>query len=1056
MVDRHDYVALEWVKGEIADTLKQARAALDAFADDASEQALAQCLEGIHQVHGALQMVEFYGAALLAEEMEHLAQALQAGHVSQREEGIRLLQQALGQLPLYLDRVHSARRDLPLVVLPLLNDLRSVHGKSLLSETSLFSPQLLVIAPLPDDALAQRAPADFAEQLQHWRQMLQQGLAGLLREDHGPSNLEDMARVFAQLEALCHGAPLLPLWQVTSALAEGMLTGVIANSPALRSLLKSCDKVLKRLQTQGIEGINSPAPDQLLKSLLFYIAKVTRPTPRMQSLKERYGLDEALPDSTVVDAERARLAGPDRNAMGSVLGALCEELVRVKERLDLFVRSDRQHIADLDSLLAPLRQIADTLAVLGFGQPRKVIIDQLAVVQGLAQGQREPNDAVLMDVAGALLYVEATLAGMVGTVEPQNREDSRLPTTDLTQIHQLVIKESCQCLKQARELIIDCLEAQWDTQRLESLPELLTQVRGALAMIPLPRAASLMRGFNDYVDEQLMVQDTAPSAAQLEHLADVLTSLEHYLERMLQDPDAPGERVLDIAYEGLAALGYAPLQAQQAWRQERSALSDETTDNTQTLAQALASPTPRLNLPALQRPGSLLPPPADEESVDDELREVFLEETAEVLEVLQRLIPQGAASLEDKAALSDMRRAFHTLKGSGRMVRALVLAELAWAVENLLNRVLERVVAPGAEVQAVLDDVLVLLPALIAEFAADAQRQRDDVDLLAARAHALASGAPLPEAMEPDDSALDPLLLEIFRNEAQSHLDSLNQFLHQATEQMPLPVSDELQRALHTLKGSAYMAGVLPIAELARPLDHLTREYKAHRLPLDLDEIELLLEGEALFQRGLRQLDSDPLVPINGAADLIKRTQAHLDSHLEAVLNAPSAGLRVKRDPHLISNFLAQGMDILLDAESLLRRWQQHPGERQELSALLDELTTLGEGAHLADLHPMDELCEALLDLYGAVEESSLAVSERFFQEAEQAHEALINMLDQLAAGQEVSPAPARMKALRELLDEGLDPSATGLIKTDGSRALSIAELGGGHHAVATGLGGGR
>ncbi|MGL5997775.1 MAG: Hpt domain-containing protein [Pseudomonas proteolytica] len=1042
MVDRHDYVALEWVKGEIAETLKQARAALDAFADDASEQALAQCLAGIHQVHGALQMVEFYGAALLAEEMEHLAQALQAGRVSQREEGIRLLQQALGQLPLYLDRVHSARRDLPLVVLPLLNDLRSVHGKSLLSETSLFSPQLLVIAPLPEDALAQRAPADFAEQLQQWRQMLQQGLAGLLREDHGPSNLEDMARVFAQLEALCHGAPLLALWQVTSALAEGMLTGVIANSPALRSLLKSCDKVLKRLQIQGIEGINTPAPDQLLKSLLFYIAKVTRPTPRMQSLKERYGLDEALPDSAVVDAERARLAGPDRNAMGSVLGALCEELVRVKERLDLFVRSDRQHTADLDSLLAPLRQIADTLAVLGFGQPRKVIIDQLAVLLGLAQGQHEPNDAVLMDVAGALLYVEATLAGMVGTVEPQNREDSRLPTTDLTQIHQLVIKESCQCLKQARELVIDCLEAKWDTQRLESLPQLLTQVRGALAMIPLHRAASLMRGFNDYVDEQLMVRDSAPAAPQLEHVANVLTSLEHYLERMLQDPDAPGERYLDIAFEGLVALGYAPTQAQPTWRQERPALSDETSDNTQTLAQALASPTPRLNPPALQRPGSLLPPPADEESVDDELREVFLEETAEVLEVLQRLVPQGAVSLEDKSALSDMRRAFHTLKGSGRMVRALVLAELAWAVENLLNRVLERVVAPGAEVQAVLDDVLLLLPALIAEFAADAQRQRDDVDLLAARAHALASGAPLPPAVEPEDSTLDPLLLEIFRNEALSHLDSLNRFLHQATEQMPLHVSDELQRALHTLKGSAYMAGVLPIAELARPLDHLTREYKAHRLALDLDEIDLLLEGEALFQRGLRQLDSDPLAPIDGAQSLIERTQERLDSQLEAFLNAPSGGLRVKRDPQLISNFLAQGMDILLDAESLLRRWQQHPGERQELSALLDELTTLGEGAHLADLHPMDELCEALLDLYGAVEESSLAVSERFFHEAELAHEALINMLDQLAAGQEVSPAPARMKALRELLDEGLDPSATGLIKSDGSRALSIAELG--------------
>ncbi len=1032
MVDRHDYVALEWVKGDIADTLKQARSALDAFVETADGDALGECLAGIHQVHGALQMVEFYGAALLAEEIEELALALQAGHVSQRDESIRLLQQALGQLPLYLDRIHSARRDLPLVVLPLLNDLRSARGESLLSETSLFSPQLLSIAPLPDEALAQRAQPDLHEQLLQWHQLLQQALAGLLREDHGPSNLEDMARVFARLEALCQGAPLLPLWQVTSALVEGMLTGVIANSPALRSLLKASDKQLKRLLAQGIGGINQSAPDELLKSLLFYVAKVTRPTPRMQSLKERYGLDEALPDSAVVDAERARLAGPDRNAMGSVLGALCEELVRVKERLDLFVRSDRQHTSDLDALLAPLRQIADTLAVLGFGQPRKVIIDQLAVVLSLAQGQREPNDAVLMDVAGALLYVEATLAGMVGTVEPESREESRLPTTDLTQIHQLVIRESCQCLRQAKELVIDCIEADWDRQRLESLPELLSQVRGALAMIPLPRAASLMRGCTDYVDEQLMSHDSPPSEAQLAHFADVISSLEYYLERMLQDPDAAGERVLELATQGLAALGYLP--AEKPWRQALvapdGALATEEAPS-QSQFDALASPTSRLNPPALQRPGSLLPPPADEEPIDDELREVFLEETDEVLEVLHRHLPNSA----DKTAQGEMRRAFHTLKGSGRMVRALVLAELAWAVENLLNRVLERSVVLGAEVQQVLDEAVALLPELIADFAIDDQRQRDEVDALAARAHALASGT---AAAEPHD----PMLLEIFRNEAQSHLDSLNHFLQQAAEHVPLQVSDELQRALHTLKGSAYMAGVLPIAELARPLDHLTREYKAHRLPLDLDEVELLLEAEALFQRGLRQLDSDPLVPIKGAADLIGRTQALLDHQLQAMLDAPTTGLRIKRDPQLITNFLAQGMDILLDAESLLRRWQQHPGERQELTALLDELTTLGEGAHIADLHPIDELCEALLDLYGAVEESSLAVSERFFHEAEQAHEALISMLDQLAAGQEINPAPARVEALRELLDEALDPSATGLIKSDGSRALSISELG--------------
>lgn len=63
--------------------------------------------------------------------------------------------------------------------------------------------------------------------------------------------------------------------------------------------------------------------------------------------------------------------------MRSVVTALCEELVRVKDSLDLSVRSDRSKISELEGLMAPLKQIGDTLAVLGFGQPRKVIVDQI-------------------------------------------------------------------------------------------------------------------------------------------------------------------------------------------------------------------------------------------------------------------------------------------------------------------------------------------------------------------------------------------------------------------------------------------------------------------------------------------------------------------------------------------------------------------------------------------------------------------------------------------------------------------------------------------------------
>ena len=1059
MADRHDYVALEWVKGEIAETLKQARHALDTYiADPGHTAAMDECLDCVHQVHGSLQMIEFYGAALLAEEVEQLALALQQDRVAERAEAQQLLTQALTQLPAYLDRIHSARRDLPLVVLPLLNDLRSARGESLLSETSLFAPQLVSVAPLDAQTLAQRDSPELAALLRKLRQTLQTALVGLLREQDVQTQLGYMGKVFARLEQLCDNAPLGPLWQIASALVETMLNGNFANSPALRSLFKDADKELKRLLEQGIVGINQPAPDELLKSLLFYIAKSDSQAPRMVDLKDQYGLDEALPDTTPPSQQRTSL-GPDRDAMRSVISALCEELVRVKERLDVFVRGDRKSVSELNSLLPPLRQIADTLAVLGFGQPRKVIIDQLAVVQGLAQGQREPSDAALMDVAGALLYVEATLAGMVGPVEQAaNREESRLPTTDLTQIHQLVIREARVVLQQAKDVIIDYIDGEWERQRLEPLSALLVQVRGALAMIPLARAASLLAACNDYILEHLLIDETRPAWTQLDSLADTITGIEYYLERMGEDHEAPGEQVLDMAQESLARLGYTPAsdtldvpvleevisQDEILELEARNALVSPT----QTIADVLASPMSGVNPPALDTPDSLLPPPADEEAVDDELLEVFLEEAEEVLAALREYLPQWIGSLNDArsntTALTEVRRAFHTLKGSGRMVRALILGELAWAVENLLNRILENSVKPDEHVQQLLNEVLALLPSVLKDFAQGAQRQRDDVDRLAARAHALARGQGLLTFDVPADDEngeLDPQLLEIFRQEALSHLDSLKRFLEGSANDPEPAISDDLLRALHTLKGSASMAGVLPIAELTSPLDQLVREYKAHMLALGQAELELLRSAEPLFLAGLAQLSSDPLGPIPGAAALIETAQNLLQERLAAVLSASNNGLRVKRNPQLIERFLAEGMDILLDAENLLQRWREHPGERQELSALLDELTTLGHGAHLADLPQVDELCEALLDLYGAVEESSLAVSERFFDEAEQAHEALICQLDQLAAGQEVEACPARIQALRDLLDQALDPSATGLIKSDGSQTLSITEL---------------
>ncbi|MES2818838.1 MAG: Hpt domain-containing protein, partial [Pseudomonadota bacterium] len=558
MGDRHDYVALEWVKGEIAETLKQARHALEAFVENPQDSTRMRfCLTYVHQVHGTLQMVEFYGAALLAEEMEHLSQALMENRVSNLGEALEVLMQAILQLPVYLDRIQSARRDLPMVVLPLLNDLRAARGEKLLSETSLFSPDMSARpTALSVESLAQLGTAELPGLLRKLRQTLQMALVGVIRSQDLGTNLGYMARVFARLETLCKGAPLGPLWQIASGLVEGLANGSVVNGTSVRTLLRQVDKELKRLVEQGADGINHSAPEDLAKNLLFYVAKSKAQSPRISALKEQYRLADALPDDDVVDEERARLAGPDRDAMRSVVAALCEELVRVKDSLDLFVRSDRKKVDELDALRAPLKQIADTLGVLGFGQPRKVIVDQLDVVQSLSVGQREVNDAVLMDVAGALLYVEATLAGMVGQADDRGREESHLPTTDVTQIHQLVIKEARNGLEQAKDAIIEFIASQWNHEHLAHVPELLTQVRGGLAMIPLPRAAALLNACNRYIQEQLLARKAVPNWHNLDTLADAITSVEYYLERLAEDHATQGDLILDVAEESLETLGY--------------------------------------------------------------------------------------------------------------------------------------------------------------------------------------------------------------------------------------------------------------------------------------------------------------------------------------------------------------------------------------------------------------------------------------------------------------------------------------------------------------------
>ena len=84
---------------------------------------------------------------------------------------------------------------------------------------------------------------------------------------------------------------------------------------------------------------------------------------------------------------------------------------------------------------------------------------------------------------------------------------------------------------------------------------------------------------------------------------------------------------------------------------------------------------------------------------DEEILEIFVEEIEEIFEELEPLLESWLANSTDTEVLKTIRRHFHTLKGSGRMVGARSAGEVAWAVEDLLNRILAGAIQPTTQIE---------------------------------------------------------------------------------------------------------------------------------------------------------------------------------------------------------------------------------------------------------------------------------------------------------------------------------------------------------------------
>src|SRR5277367_1662519 len=734
---------LHLVAKELATTLNDARAALEAFAERPDQRVLLEkCGDLLHSAHGVLRLVEVYGAALLAEEMEHVTGYLLTSGSDQKRQidGLDALMRAMVQLPAYLERVLSGGRDLALVLLPLLNDLRSVRGSPLLSEGT------LLLLNLKSDQTAQplsQGPGDQSITVTQWARRLrprfQIGLLGYIRGDRTLQNLEILAKVCEKLEQVATTQPVFQLWWVTGAILEALRANGLEGSATLKRLLGQADRQIKTLYELGEARYCEDPPIDLLNNLLYYVARASTSGGRISAVRASFKLAELLPVDDSIEQERESLSAPSVKLMRTVAAAIKEDLSKVKDVLDIFVRRGGGQSEELLPQLELLKKISDTLGVLGLGELRQRVQDEISALAQIVADGKPPPEESLVRVAGVLLSVEDSLDDqLVRLILPAPSAEAAAdfpPDHDqeFRQVSEAVLRECIVNLARIKEAVSTAVQKpnEFSPQGLDNVPQLLRGITAGLLMLGKGRAVELMDAIGTQVRKLVEPGAPAPDAIRLERVADAIVSIEYYMETLQSGRNDPWY-MLDNAEMCMKTLAdEVPSRVPNISISSSDAAKTVKLDPAETIA---LERTKRAH--AATNPLIVVPEP---EPVDPQFVELFIEEAKEEIASIQKSFPQWDQNPMDLESLALMRRSFHTLKGSGRMVGAQSIAEFGWSVENLLNRIIDKTLSRTPGMMALLRSAVAVLPQLVEQL----ETGRHDplpIEALMARAFAYADG----------------------------------------------------------------------------------------------------------------------------------------------------------------------------------------------------------------------------------------------------------------------------------------------------------------------------
>ena len=457
---------------------------------------------------------------------------------------------------------------------------------------------------------------------------------------------------------------------------------------------------------------------------------------------------------------------------------------------------------------------------------------------------------------------------------------------------------------------------------------------------------------------------------------------------------------------------------------------------------------------------------------DDEILEIFVEELEEIFELLQASLDQWQNDESRDKELANVRRYFHTLKGSGRMVGAKRSGELAWTVEDTLNRIIAKNLELSPEIQQYVSAVFnVYKFKLYSEFAnkqphhldlaplvylgqqlqqkqslepaladlllladilnhenvitgleiAESEPVVEHVETVAAMAnhenaeeHAVADPIQIDESavetMPTSDESLISETLTIFVEESEEHLATIKEFLH--LEQHTPEQYNRLIRALHTLRGSSSMAHIQDVFEASGKVEHLFKVLVQEDTESSKNENALLTYYAEFVSDYLHVLKQKG----DQEAELQQIYQKFNDAwerydfqHQYQQDHQSQAGL--------VTQLVDLEIDLLLDAEFEFdkRAQVEYPEYFQQLiqqaQTLIDHTDNrAAQGIHTFSL--------ALKDGYSQViAKSGLLNTDYVFELFSKAHQEFIHLFDTLASGQRVSLNDSAQAILDELHD---------------------------------------